>query len=337
MTLRLSVDMMGGDRAPESVLAGAALACEKHPKLHMHLFGDMSVVEPLLRTHLTLAQRTTLHHTDEVVTNNMPPLTALRTLKRSSMRLAIEAVADGLCHAVVSAGNTGAYMALSKIILKTLDGVDRPAIATTLPTLKGPCLALDLGANIDCSVENLVQFSVMGEVLAQRILGKPKPTVALLNVGSEELKGHAVIQQAAQKLRAIKFLNFIGFAEGDDLTCGNVDVIVTDGFTGNVALKTIEGCARLIMKTAHQNFMKSWRGKLGYLIARPAFKAIQHAMDPRLHNGAAFLGLRGNAIKSHGGADAVAFANAIDVALRMMSEKQSRLIGDEIEMKLKEI
>ncbi len=337
MPLVLALDAMGGDSAPQIVIEGADYAISHGIDAHFIVFGDEEQIAPLLKNYPRLADRLELIHTEEVVTNDIKPSTALRGFKRSSMRLAIQAVAEGHAAAVVSAGNTGAYMALSKLMLRTLEGVDRPAIATAIPTFSGACLALDLGANLECSVENLVQFAIMGEVMARRVLHKECPKVGLLNVGAEELKGSAVVQQAAQELRQLTDMNFEGFVEGNDLTSGRVDVVVTDGFTGNVALKTIEGVAHLIMKTVKDSLSSSWRGKLGYLVAAPAFANVRQHFDPRLYNGAAFLGLKGIAVKSHGGADGVGFGNAIIVAGEMARDTDSHNMGQEIEEKLKQL
>ena len=234
------------------------------------------------------------------------------------MGMAVDAVAKGQASAVISAGNTGAYMALSKILLKTLDGIDRPAIPAILPTIKGKTVVLDLGANIDCTPENLVQFALMGEAFARQLLDIEHPSVGLLNVGSEELKGNATVQAAAQLLKNFPDLNFQGFVEGDDITSGKTDVVVTDGFSGNIALKSIEGAARLIRHFLKESLSGSLRGKLGYIIAKPAFQQVQVKSDPRMYNGAVFLGLKGIAVKSHGGTDFVGFANAIGVAISMI-------------------
>lgn len=337
MALNLALDAMGGDSAPNIVVEGASLALKKGLDCHFHMFGDASLINPLLKTFPILQGRVTVHHTDEKVTNDIKPSLAIRTLKRSSMRLAIQSVAEGACEAVVSAGNTGAYMAFSKIILKTLEGVDRPAIAAKIPTKKGFCIVLDLGANVECSSENLVQFAVMGEALAFRLLGKSKPTVGLLNVGAEEQKGNAIVQEAAQLLRESEQLDFVGFVEGDDITLGKADVVVTDGFTGNIALKTMEGVVRLVTWNLKQSLSSSLLGKLGYFVASSAFKGFRKTMDPRFYNGAAFLGLRGTSVKSHGGADAVAFYHAIDVAATIARQLDSVGMGQEIENKLKQI
>lgn len=325
---------MGGDAAPSIVVEGAFLACQKHADVSFLLFGDEARLSPLISKYSHLADRLRLVHTDEVITNDTKVMTALRTLRQSSMRLAIEAVKDGQAAAVVSAGNTGAYMALSKVILKTIEGIERPAIATMLPTVTGkPCVALDLGANAECSADNLLQFALMGDVFARSAFGIETPKVGLLNIGSEELKGNDVVQLAAQKIRACADLNFYGFVEGDDFTSGRVDVVVTDGFSGNIALKAMEGTARFMTHVMRESISSNLMGKLAYLIGRSAFQKMRDRLDPRLYNGAAFLGLRGLAIKSHGGTDGVGFANAISVAIRTLSGAQTTA---EIEKRLKE-
>lgn len=335
MSITLALDAMGGDSAPQVVIEGAALSAEQTPDLNFIIFGHESVILPLLKKFPILESRVKFIHTDEVVTNETKVLEALRRLPQSSMRLAIQSVTQGRAQAVVSAGNTGAYMALSKMIFKTLDGVDRPAIAAPLPTIDGACIALDLGANVDCSADNLYEFAVMGNVMARRLLSIERPRIGLLNVGAEDLKGNDVVQLAAQKIKASVDLNFLGFVEGNDLSSGRADVIVTDGFTGNVALKTVEGTARMIVHAMQGALSSSWRGKLGYLIARPALQLMKKQMDPRLYNGAVFLGLKGIAVKSHGGTDALGFANAIHVAHKMVCDADVLDISQEIESKLR--
>ena len=340
MTVILALDAMGGDRSPDIVIEGASLAIAQNHKafgdLFFNLYGDEVVLKALVSKYPNLSGFVQIHHAEEVVTNDTKPSAAIRGLRRSSMRLAIESVVEGVSHAVVSAGNTGAYMALSKILLKTLDGIDRPAIAATLPTMKGTTVALDLGANLECTVENLIQFAVMGDVVARRILHKKNPKLGLLNVGSEEMKGSAIVQQAAQIIRDVGQLNYIGFVEGDDITGGDVDVIVTDGFKGNVALKNIEGVAHFIMGAVKDAMASSWRGKVAYAVAQPVFAALKTRLDPRLYNGAIFIGLREVAVKSHGGADGFAFANAIRVAADLAVRIESQNLAQEIEEKLKD-
>ncbi|MEN8237213.1 MAG: phosphate acyltransferase PlsX [Pseudomonadota bacterium] len=319
MSITIAVDTMGGDGAPGMVLAGVALAQKKFPDVHFLLFGDREKLKPLIQKHELTPENLTLCHADQVITNDMKPSSALRNARSSSMRLAIEAVSKGKASAVVSAGNTGAYMALSKIILKTLNGIDRPAIAKPMPTLKGQTLLLDLGANIECSPENLAQFALMGEVFARYVFKQKSPSIGLLNVGSEDLKGNATIQTTHRFLQQSSWIeNFYGFVEGNDILKGTVDVVITDGFTGNVALKTAEGAFKLIQSRLRKSFQSSVINKLGYWFARPALTQFQISMDPRRLNGAPFLGLNGISVKSHGGTDAIGFSSALAVAIDMV-------------------
>jgi glycerol-3-phosphate acyltransferase PlsX len=246
------------------------------------------------------------------------PAVALRSGRSSSMRMAIDAVHDGRAAGVVSAGNTGALMAMAKFVLKTLPGVNRPAMAAFFPTLRGESLMLDLGANLVCDARNLVDFAVMGNAFARTVLGIAHPTFGILNVGSEDLKGHESLKEASAVLREANLPGeFAGFIEGDDIAKGTVDVIVTDGFTGNVALKAAEGTAKLVNEYMRRTFRSSFVAGLGYLLARPALRKLRERLDPRRYNGAIFLGLNGVAVKSHGGSDALAFANAVGVAIDM--------------------
>jgi len=248
------------------------------------------------------------------------------------MRLAIDAVAAGEADCVVSAGNTGALMAMAKLVLKTLPGIHRPAIATFLPTAIGESVMLDLGANIDCDAENLVQFAVMGAIFARTVLGLPDPSIGLLNVGAEELKGHEALRAAAQILRASPLPGrFHGFVEGNDIPAGTVDVVVTDGFTGNVALKLAEGMGKLYAGFLRRTFQSSVMAGLGYALARGAFRKLQARVDPRRYNGAMFLGLNGVCVKSHGGTDAFGFANAIGVAADLVAQGLNERIGEELQ------
>jgi phosphate acyltransferase len=313
--ITLALDAMGGDRAPTMVLRGADIALERHPEARFLLFGDEARIAPLLAKLPRLAKATTLQHTDEVVLDDAKPSLALRTGRKSSMRLAIDAVADGRADGVVSAGNTGALMAMAKFALKTLPGIDRPAIATLFPTRRGESVVLDLGANIECDAENLVQFAVMGDVFARTVLGLPQPLVGLLNVGSEDLKGNDAVRGAGARLRGDSPIRFYGFVEGDDIAAGTVDVIVTDGFTGNVTVKAIEGVAKLFGESLRDSFRYSLSARIGYVFARGALKKLAARLDPRRYNGAMFLGLAGIAVKSHGSTDAFGFANAIGVAI----------------------
>jgi glycerol-3-phosphate acyltransferase PlsX len=314
----VALDAMGGDRAPDMVLKGASIALQRFPQVEFLVYGAEHSIRPLLAKLPRLAKRTTLHHTDEVVTGDAKPAAALRAGRRSSMRLAIDAVAEGQADCVVSAGNTGALMAMAKFALKMLPGIDRPAIAAFFPTLRGESVMLDLGANIECDADNLVQFALMGDVFARTVLGFLQPTVGLLNVGSEDMKGHDEVRAAAARLRAAGSpIRFYGFIEGDDIAAGTVDVIVTDGFTGNIAVKTAEGMAGLFMDFLRAAFRHSLSARIGYTFAAGALKKLGKRVDPRRYNGAVFLGLDGIAVKSHGGSDALGFANAIGVAVDM--------------------
>jgi glycerol-3-phosphate acyltransferase PlsX len=316
--ITIALDVMGGDQAPRMVLKGAEKSLKRYPQADFLLFGDEAKIAPLLAKMPLLAARAKVHHTSELVTNEAKPSIALRTGRRSSMRLAIDAVADGRADGIVSAGNTGALMAMAKFALKMLPGIDRPAIASFFPTQRGESVMLDLGANIECDADNLVQFALMGDAFARSVLGLVQPTVGLLNVGSEDLKGNDAVRAAATQLRGENSpVKFYGFIEGNDIAAGTVDVIVTDGFTGNVALKTAEGTARLFSEFLRAAFKHSLLARIGYLFAADALKKMRERMDPRRYNGAMLLGLNGIAVKSHGGADALGFANAIGVAVDM--------------------
>src|SRR5215469_5299624 len=309
---------MGGDRAPGMVVSGADIASQRHPEIRFLLFGAEQEVSPLLAKLPSLGEAVTLFHTSEVVADDAKPSVALRAGRQSSMRLAIDAVADARADGVVSAGNTGALMAMAKFALKMLPGIDRPAIASFFPTRRGETVMLDLGANVECDAENLVQFALMGDVAARTVLGLIEPTVGLLNVGSEDLKGNDAVREAAARLRQeITPIHFYGFVEGDDIAAGTVDVVVTDGFTGNIAVKTAEGTAKLFAEFLESAFRHSLSARIGYLFARGALRKLRMRGDPRRYNGAIFLGLSGIAVKSHGSTDAFGFANAIGVAIDM--------------------
>jgi glycerol-3-phosphate acyltransferase PlsX len=328
----IALDAMGGDRAPDMVVAGAALARERMPNVHFLMVGDEESIRPLLAKQAALAAVTTVRHTKERISSNDKPSTAIKSGRNSSMRLAIDAVQEGEASCVVSAGNTGALMAIAKYVLKTLPGIDRPAIATFFPTLRGECCMLDLGANVQCDANNLVQFAVMGEVFARTVLGFEQPTIGLLNIGVEDLKGNEEVREAAAILRDSDLpIAFRGFVEGDDIGAGTVDVVVTDGFTGNVALKTAEGTINFYTKMLKQAFLSSWIARIGYFLARGAINNLRNKMDPRRYNGAMLLGLNGIVVKSHGGTDAVGFANAIGVAADMVVHGFQDKIRDDFE------
>ncbi|WP_448203471.1 phosphate acyltransferase PlsX [Azospirillum sp. sgz302134] len=330
--LTIALDAMGGDHGTDMVIAGADIARERHPDVHYLLFGDAARIEPLLAQRPALKAVAEVRHTPDSVAADAKPSVALRAGRQSSMRLAIDSVADGQAACVVSAGNTGALMAMAKFVLKTLPGIDRPAIASFFPTLKGESIMLDLGANTECQSENLVQFAVMGAIFARTLLGLSEPTIGVLNIGSEEMKGNDVVRNAAARLREMPLPGrFHGFVEGNDIAAGTVDVIVTDGFTGNVALKTAEGTSKLFTEFLRRTFQSSWPARIGYLLARGAFKRLKQRIDPRRYNGAMFLGLRGVCVKSHGGTDAVGFANAIGVAYNLASNGFNDRIKEEVQ------
>ncbi len=316
--ITIALDGMGGDRAPDMVIRGASIALQRFPQAKFLVFGVEGRIRSALDRLPRLAARTVIRHTDEMVSGDAKPSIALRTGRRSSMRLAIDAVANGEADCVVSAGNTGALMAMAKFGLRMLPGIDRPAMASFFPTLRGESVMLDLGANVECDADNLVQFALMGDVFARTVLGLTEPTVGLLNVGSEEAKGHEEVRNAALRLRAPGTpIRFQGFIEGDGIARGAVDVIVTDGFTGNIAVKTAEGTARLFSEFLRASFKHSLSARIGYVFARGALRKLRTRLDPRRYNGAVFLGLEGICVKSHGGADAFGFANAVGVAVDM--------------------
>ena len=318
----IALDAMGGDHAPSSVLDGARLVSERHRDIRFLIFGDETRLEALMGGMGTLSSVAEIRHAPGQVGPDDKAGQALRRGHDTSMRLAIDAVAEGEARGVVSGGNTGALMAISKVVLRTLPGIERPAIAAVFPTLRGGSVVLDLGANIDCDANNLVQFAVMGAAFARTVLGQPRPTVGLLNVGEEELKGNDTVRLAAQMLRSAELpLEFHGFIEGDDITKGTTDVVVTDGFTGNIALKTAEGSAKLYTHYLRLAFGQSLLTRLSYLLAKPALRAMRDRLDPRTHNGGVFLGLNGISVKSHGGADETGFAAAIGVAADMARDR----------------
>ena len=320
--ITLSIDGMGGDLAPRRVVEGLDIAVVADPDVRYLLFGDEAKLRPLLERFPRVRQVTDVRHTSEVVTNDEKPGIALRSGRASSMRLAIDAAAAGESEGVVSAGNTGALMAMAKFVFKTLPGIDRPAIAGCFPTQRGSCVMLDLGANVECSDENLVQFAVMGEVFARYVLRVPEPTIGILNIGVEGLKGNDSVRKAAARLQSSNLpIHFHGFVEGDDIGEGTVDVIVTDGFTGNIALKTAEGTVHMLRHYLREAFHSSLRAKIGGFLARPALNAFRLRLDPRRYNGAMFLGLNGICIKSHGGTDAIGFANAVKVAVTLIRDR----------------
>jgi glycerol-3-phosphate acyltransferase PlsX len=329
--LTIALDAMGGDHAPQVVIAGADMARERFPDLRFLLYGDEDQLRRLLQSRPELMAQATIEHTPDQVGGDAKPSQVLRHGRKTSMGLAVDAVKDGRAGAAVSAGNTGALMALSKFVLKTLPGIERPAIASLMPTRRSAAVFLDLGANAECDAANLVQFAVMGEVFARAVLGIAKPTVGLLNVGTEEVKGHDTIREAAAALKALDLpIEFRGFVEGTDVTSGKVDVVVTDGFTGNVALKVAEGTVALYSQFLREAFKSTLLAKLGYYLARPALQLARQRLDPRRYNGAMFLGLNGIVVKSHGGTDALGFANAIGVAVDLVQQGTNERITTEL-------
>jgi phosphate acyltransferase len=326
----LVVDAMGGDNAPGMVIQGLELAAERHPSARFLLIGDEPALMSLLAHHTRARAVCTVRHAPEVISNDMKPTAALRS-RHSSMRVAVDAVASGEASGLVSAGNTGALLALAKIVIKSLPGIDRPAMAAIAPSSRGDVVMLDLGANVQCTVRNLVEFAVMGDVFARTVLGLTAPTIGLLNVGSEELKGNDTVREAAEILRASHIgPQFHGFVEGHDIAAGTTDVVVTDGFTGNVALKTGEGALKLIVEFLKQIFSGSIAGKIAYLLVRPGLDRLREWLDPRRYNGAVMVGLNGVVVKSHGGTDAQGFAHAIDVAMDMVTHRFNDRIREDL-------
>lgn len=330
---RIAIDAMGGDEGVRVMLAGVALARHRHDGLRFTLFGDEARIKAALDNHPNLRAASEIVHTDQVVSGTDKPSQALRNGRKSSMALAINAVKAGEAGAAVSAGNTGALMAMAKLALRTMPGIDRPALAALLPSLgDNDVVMLDLGANTECDARNLVQFAVMGAAYARTVMDLEKPRVRLLNIGTEELKGTDAIRDAAAALRGASNLplRFDGFTEGDKIATGEADVIVTEGFTGNVALKTAEGTARFVTDLLRNAFTSSLRSKIGFLISKPAMHLLKHHLDPNNHNGAVFLGLNGVVVKSHGGADEKGVANAVHVAARLLEEDITRRIAEDL-------
>lgn len=312
--IRVAVDTMSGDHGHVVAVDAALSSLDAHPELAVTLVGDDKVLAQTLRERKrTPDERLNIQHTSEVVDMCESPAKALRNKKDSSMRVAINRVQSGLADACVSAGNTGALMATARFVLKTLAGIDRPAIISPIPSRNGQTLMLDLGANTEATAEQLFQFAVMGSVLADSVYAQDNPRVGLLNIGSEDIKGNTQIREAGRLLSEID-LNYIGFVEGDDIYIGDVDVVVCDGFVGNVALKTSEGLGKLIAQYLREEFSRNLLSRAVGVCAWPVLKAFQRRVDPRQYNGATLVGLQGTVVKSHGDADAVAFATAIDKA-----------------------
>ena len=313
--LRIAIDAMGGDHGPSITVPAALAVLAEYPDLQIILVGQEPLLCSLVAKRASeFGDRLRVHHAEQVVAMDERPQDAMRKKKDSSMRVALNLLESGEALACVSAGNTGALMATARFVLKTISGIDRPAILSRIPTHHGHTHMLDLGANADCTPEHLFQFAVMGTVVATDPQHLPKPRVGLLNIGSEDIKGNELVQQAA-KLLEQSTLNYVGFIEGNDIFSGKVDVVVTDGFTGNVALKTMEGVARMMSAAMKREYTRNILRRLAALVSMPVLKAIKKRFDPGQHNGASMVGLNGVVIKSHGSADTSAFANAIRVAI----------------------
>lgn len=332
MSLTIALDAMGGDHGPSVTVPASLAALEQHPDLHLILVGDERALgEELGRRSVADRRRLTVRHASQQVEMHELPSQALRNKKDSSMRVAINLVKEGAAGACVSAGNTGALMATARYVLKTLPGVERPAIICALPTMRGHTRMLDLGANVDSSADHLFQFAVMGSVLASAVDNIPRPTVGLLNIGEEEIKGNERVKEAARLLGESDIINYAGFVEGNDIYEGTVDVVVCDGFIGNVALKSSEGVARMISHYLRQEFTRSTFTRLCGLVARPVLRAFRDKVDPRRYNGASLIGLQGIVVKSHGSADELSFANAIGEAMREVAKNVPDRIGHQLE------
>lgn len=329
--ITIALDAMGGDHGVETVVDGAERSRLQRPDARYILFGQEGAIRQALARRPKLEALCRVVHTDELVLDSDKPSQALRRARASSMGMAIEAVKSGEAQAAVSAGNTGALMAMAKFILRTREGIDRPALVALLPTLRSESVMLDLGANSECSVDNLVQFAIMGAAFARTVLGVKRPTVALLNIGVEEMKGTEILREAAGRLRAASLpMEFVGFVEGDKIGAGTVDVVVTDGFTGNVALKTAEGTAKLISGLLRVAMTQSLWTRAGYFLARSGLRSLRSHLDPNNHNGAVFLGLNGLVVKSHGGADAAGIASAVTLAIELVADGISGRIASDL-------
>ena len=331
---RIAIDAMGSDTGPAAVVAGVARSCRRDSTLHFTIYGDEALIRPELERHNCGDAIVEIVHTPEAIAASEKPSQAIRRARTTSMGMAINAVKDGEADAAVSGGNTGAMMAMAKLALRTMPGIDRPALAALLPTLGDTdVVMLDLGANTECDAQNLVQFAVMGSAYARTVLRIDRPRVRLLNIGTEELKGTDELKEAAGLLRDADYLplRFDGFTEGDQLSRGNIDVVVTDGFSGNIALKTAEGTARFVTDLLRRAFKSSLRSKAGFALSRPALNLLKVHLDPNNPNRAVFLGLNGLVVKSHGGANPKGVANAIKVAARMVRNDITRKIGEDLD------
>jgi glycerol-3-phosphate acyltransferase PlsX len=331
---RIAIDAMGGDTGPAAMIAGASRALRKDPSLKFTFYGDEREIGAELGRNTNLQSKISIVHSAEAIAASEKPSQAIRRARTTSMGMAINAVKEGQADAALSAGNTGALMSMAKLALRTMPGIDRPALAALLPTLGDTdMIMLDLGANTECDAQNLVQFAVMGAAYARTVLDLPKPRVKLLNIGTEELKGTDELKDAAALLREADYLpfRFDGFTEGDQLSRGAVDVVVTDGFSGNIALKTAEGTARFVTDLLRRAFKSSLRSKAGFALSRPALNLLKVHLDPNNHNGAVFLGLNGLVVKSHGSATPKGVANAIQVTARMVRHGITEKIGNDLD------
>ena len=329
--VRIALDAMGGDIGPAVVVPGADLSLARHPDTEFILYGDQAVVTPLVEQRPRLKAASRIVHTDVVVRMDAKPSQALRQGRwKSSMWLAIDAVKKGEADVAVSAGNTGALMAMAKFNLRMMAGIERPAIAAVWPTLKGDSVILDVGASIGADADHLVDLAVMGSAMARVLFDLARPTVGLLNIGVEEVKGQEEVREAGRVLREanLPFLEYVGFVEGDDIGKGTVDVVVSEGFAGNIAIKAAEGTARQLAEFLRGAMSRTLRARIGYLFARSAFNMLRDKMDPRKANGGVFLGLNGIVIKSHGGTDAEGFAAAVDVGYDMIRYELLNKISD---------
>ncbi|HEY6048005.1 MAG TPA: phosphate acyltransferase PlsX [Sphingomicrobium sp.] len=331
---RIAIDAMGGDSGPAGMIAGASRALRKDPSLRFIIYGDERAVAAEIERHGNLRSDVQVVHSPEAIEPSEKPSQAIRRARTTSMGMAINAVKEGRADAALSGGNTGALMAMSKLALRTMPGIDRPALAALLPTLgENDVIMLDLGANTECDAQNLVQFAVMGAAYARCVIGIANPRVKLLNIGTEELKGTDELKDAAALLREADYLplRFDGFTEGDQLSRGAVDVVVTDGFSGNIALKTAEGTARFVTDLLRRAFKSSLRSKAGFALSQPALNLLKVHLDPNNHNGAVFLGLNGLVVKSHGGANPKGVANAIRVTASMVRHAITDKIGEDLD------
>ena len=331
---RIAIDAMGGDTGPAAMIAGASRALRKDPSLQFTFYGDEAAVGAELDRNPNLRSKISIIHSPEAIASSEKPSQAIRRARTTSMGMAINAVKEDHADAALSGGNTGALMAMSKLALRTMPGIDRPALAALLPTLgDNDVIMLDLGANTECDAQNLVQFAVMGAAYSRCVLDISMPRVKMLNIGTEELKGTGELKDAAALLREADYLpfRFDGFTEGDQLSRGAVDVVVTDGFSGNIALKTAEGTARFVTDLLKRAFKSSLRSKAGFALSKPALNLLKHHLDPNNHNGAVFLGLNGLVVKSHGSATPKGVANAIQVTATMVRNDITRKIGEDLD------